>query len=344
MEGPLLRPLPFRRQRSGGLTMDQNAPPLSDGYHTPVMVDRVIELLAPAPPGLLVDATFGGGGHTAALLRAFPDRRMLAVDRDVDAISQVPEDPRIHFVTANFNDLGRVLQEATSAGGQPDGEDDPRHTHVAGVLFDLGVSSHQLDVAARGFSYHQEGPLDMRMGPDATTTADAVVNTWPVAELARIFDRYSDERFSRRIATAIERARPISTTTQLAAIIADAVPAPARRKRHPARRAFQAIRIAVNDELSAIGSGIEAAIASTRLGGRIVVISYHSLEARIVKRRFNEGSAGCTCPPDLPVCTCGRAAELRLLARKGLRPDPNEIELNPRARSALLRAAERVSH
>jgi len=217
--------------------------------------------------------------------------------------------------------------------------DDP----PAAVLFDFGVSSHHLDDAERGFSYHQEGPLDMRMGPDAPYTADEIVNSWDENRLARVIRKYGEEPMADRIARAIVRARPIDSTLRLSTIIADAMPAARRRAGHPARRTFQALRIAANDELTAVGEGVDQAVELVRSGGRIVAISYHSLEDRIVKRRFAEGAKGCTCPPDLPVCGCGNTAQLRLLTRKPIRPSAEEVEHNRRARSALLRAAEKIA-
>ncbi len=306
------------------------------------MVEQVVDLFRPVEPGTIVDATFGGGGHTRALLAALPEIHVLALDRDPDAAAQVPDDPRLEFVAANFADLDRVLDTRAS--------EDRRHDRerlgagaVAGVLFDLGVSSHQVEAAWRGFSYRRQGPLDMRMDPTHGPTAADVVNERSVAELIRIFRRYGEERMARRIAEAIVRHRPITDTAALADVIAGAVPAPARRRRHPARKVFQAIRIEVNAELDALERGLDAALDRVRPGGRVVVISYHSLEDRIVKRRFAAGATGCVCPPDLPVCTCGRAAELRLLARKGLRPTADEIARNPRSRSAMLRAVEKVT-
>jgi 16S rRNA (cytosine1402-N4)-methyltransferase len=320
--------------------MDQSPSPVNgSSYHRPVMATEVVELFRAIPSGLLVDATFGGGGHTRALLDAFPDRTVLALDRDPDAAAQVPADPRLHFVAANFGDLAQVLRELAEPPHEH-GPDDLGSHRVAGVLFDLGVSSHQLDLAERGFSYHHAGPLDMRMGPDAERNAADVVNDSDRDDLARILRRYGEERYARRIADAIVRHRPIEDTAQLAQVVADAVPAPARRRRHPARRTFQAIRIVVNGELDALERGLDAAIDATVVGGRVVVIAYHSLEDRIVKRRFVAGASGCDCPPDLPVCRCDSIAELRRLTRKPLRPSPAEVESNPRARSAILRAAE----
>ncbi len=320
--------------------MAQTTPP----YHEPVMAPQVVELLAPVRTGVIVDATFGGGGHATALLDALPGIRILGLDRDPDATARVPVESRLRLVTANFATLADVLAEAdTRSWIDESGDDDPDRLGVAGVLFDLGVSSHQLDEPDRGFSYHRPGPLDMRMGPDARLTAGDVVNGWDLVDLVDIIRRYGEERHARRIAERIVAARPIDDTAQLAAVVAAGVPAAARRHRHPARKTFQALRIAVNDELAAVADGLEAAIAAVRPQGRVVVIAYHSLEDRIVKRRFVSGASGCICPPDFPVCVCDHTAELRLLTRKPWRPAAAEVEHNPRARSARLRAAEKVA-
>jgi 16S rRNA (cytosine1402-N4)-methyltransferase len=295
------------------------------------MTGLVVEIFRPLQAGVIVDATFGGGGHTRALLEAMPDIRVVAVDRDGDAASQaVPLADRVVFYQQDFRKLEAVLGE--------EGLDE-----IDGILFDLGVSSHQLDVGDRGFSYRRSGPLDMRMGPDAALTADEVVNTWDERSLAGVIRRYGEERWAGRIARAIVTARPIADTTGLAEVVSRAVPAPARRSGHPARRTFQALRIVVNDELGALAEGLDAALGFLRPGGRIVVISYHSLEDRVVKRRFDSGARGCICPPDLPVCGCGKSAELRLLTRRPARPEASEVACNPRARSARLRAAEVIA-
>ena len=215
---------------------------------------------------------------------------------------------------------------------------------ITGALFDLGVSGHQLDTADRGFSYHQPGPLDMRMGPNAPFSAAEIVNDWPQERLRRIIGKHSDERFASRIAAAIVRARPVSDTAQLAEIVRDAIPAATRRTGgHPARRTFQAIRIAANDELAEIETALETALDRLTTGGRCVVMSYHSLEDRIVKRAFADRAQGCTCPPEFPECRCGKTPTLRLINRKPLRPTDEEVEENPRARSAKVRAAEKVA-
>lgn len=322
--------------------MDQTSPSAGE-YHLPAMVQEVVALMAPVAPGVVVDATYGGGGHTAALLEAAPGLRILAIDRDPDATARVPVDTRVRAVTANFADLHRVLTEA-GIGAWID-EHDPHGAGgglVAGVLLDLGVSSHQLDRPERGFSYRTPGPLDMRMGPDARLTAADVVNGYGRDQLADLFRRYGEERYAGRIADHIVRRRPFTDTGRLAAAVAEAVPAPARRRRHPARKVFQAIRIEVNGELAALAAGLDAAVDHLRPAGRIAVISYHSLEDRIVKRRFATGAGGCVCPPELPVCVCDSVAELRTLTRKALRPTAEEVAANPRSRSAVLRAAEKV--
>jgi 16S rRNA (cytosine1402-N4)-methyltransferase len=311
--------------------MDQTASP--SPYHRPVLVETVRELFGPVAGGLIVDGTLGGAGHTVALLSAYPDLRIIGLDRDPDAIANAPHDERLTVVHANFADLDDVL------GPLGDGAS----SLVDGVLLDLGVSSHQLDTPERGFSYRSEGPLDMRMGPDTPGSASSIVNEWSRDDLAAVLRRFGEERHAGRIADAIVRNRPIEDTTRLAAIVADAVPAAARRAGHPARKAFQAIRIAVNEELDALHVGLDASIDHLAPGGRLVVIAYHSLEDRIVKRRIARGATGCICPPDLPVCGCGRAAELRSLARKAVRPGLAEVEANPRSRSAVLRAAEKVA-
>lgn len=297
-------------------------------YHRPVLTDRVVFWLEPLDGGVILDATHGGGGHTAALLSALPHSRVVALDRDPDARPADP-DSRVSFHLADFRSLDQALEE--------EDVDD-----LAGALFDLGVSSHQLDVGDRGFSYRIAGPLDMRMGPDAPHTAADVVNHWDEVDIARILRDYGEERFSGRIARAIVSSRPIRDTAHLADVVARAVPPGPRNRPHPARRTFQAIRIAVNDELAALADGLDVALRLLRAGGRIVVISYHSLEDRIVKRRFAAGSRACVCPPDLPVCACDRVAELRILTRRPETPSPAEIAENPRARSARLRAAERI--
>ncbi|MGH3650520.1 MAG: 16S rRNA (cytosine(1402)-N(4))-methyltransferase RsmH [Acidimicrobiia bacterium] len=310
--------------------MNQNRSEDQAAYHRPVLADEVVGLMAPVLPGLVVDATFGGGGHTRRMLDEFGDDvTVIAMDRDAEAVATaVGLDAMV--VEANFADIDSVV---------PPLSEEP----VAGVLFDFGVSSHQLDEAGRGFSYRQEGPLDMRMGPDAETTADEIVNTWTTEDLTRIIREYGEEPLARRIARAIVDARPIRSTATLSTVIAQAMPAARRRAGHPARRTFQAIRIAVNRELEAVATGIEKAVDLVRPGGRVIAISYHSLEDRIVKQHFASRAKGCTCPPDLPVCGCGNTTEVRVLTRKPIRASAAEIESNPRARSAVLRAVEKLA-
>jgi 16S rRNA (cytosine1402-N4)-methyltransferase len=294
------------------------------------MPDRVQHWLG-SLGGTIVDTTFGGGGHSRVLLEANPDVRVLALDRDPDTGPiGTSLGSRLALRHADFRTLDTVLREENL-------------NEIDGALFDLGVSSHQLDVGERGFSYRQRGPIDMRMGPDALRSAADIVNEASHGELARILSRYGQERHAGRIAAAIVRARPLHDTLELAGVVADAMPARSRRTGHPARRTFQALRIAVNDELAALGDALDVALRMLRHGGRILVITYHSLEDRIVKRRFASGAEGCTCPPDFPVCVCDGVAELRLLARGGETPTAQEIERNPRSRSARLRVAEKVA-
>ena len=300
-------------------------------YHLPVMPEAVAALLAPPARGVVVDATFGGGGHTRRLLATSPGLRVIGIDRDPDAAAEAARlGDRVRFILGDFRQIDELVRGV--------GCDE-----IDGAIFDLGVSSHQLDMGDRGFSFHRSGPLDMRLGPDSPLTAAQVVNQWDEGRLAAAIRRYGEERHAARIAAAIVAARPLHDALQLADVVSGAVPARDRRRAHPARRTFQAIRIAVNDELGALRDGLDAALRVLRPGGRLVVISYHSLEDRVVKRRFAAGAAGCVCPPDLPVCGCGRSAELRLLTRRRLVPDEEEVAANPRARSARLRAAEKVA-
>jgi 16S rRNA (cytosine1402-N4)-methyltransferase len=310
--------------------MSQDRNNQDPGFHRPVLAQEVVDLLAPILPGVVVDATFGGGGHSRRLLDEFgEDVTVVAIDRDPEALANARE-LGVLAVQGNFAHLRDLVASATT---EP----------ISAVFFDFGVSSHHLDEPARGFSYRHQGPLDMRMGPDAAHTAAEIVNEWPEDRLAQIIRRFGEEPLARRIARAIVAARPLETTSQLSTVVAAALPAARRRAGHPARRTFQAIRIAVNDELDAISEGLDQAIGLIRPSGRVLAISYHSLEDRIVKRRFNRGATGCTCPPELPVCGCGNSAELRILTRKPIRASAAEIEANNRARSAVLRAAEKVA-
>ncbi len=295
-------------------------------YHQPVLLDEVIEFLAPTPPGVIVDATFGGGGHARALAAASGDHQVVGIDRDPRARANAGD---LRVLAGDFGDFDDLLEDAGIGV-------------ISGALFDLGISSHQVDEPGRGFSYRAEGPLDMRMDPTQERSAAEVVNTYAESELVRILRTYGEEGQAKRIARAIVAARPIETTTQLADVIASAMPAALRRSGHPARKTFQAIRIEVNDELQSVRRGVDAALGRLAVGGRCAVISYHSLEDRIVKRRFVEGASGCECPPELPVCACGRDPELRLVTRKPVVAGDAEVGANPRARSARLRVAEKA--
>ena len=308
--------------------------------HLPVMLDRVRGLFAPAlsaAGAVLVDATLGRAGHTLALLRDHPGLTVVGIDADLTAIEEsrhalAADLNRVTLVQAVYDQIPAILADL----GQPG---------AAGILFDLGVSSPQLDDPGRGFSYAQDAPLDMRMDSSGPLTAAEVVNTYPAARLARIFREYGEERFARRIADAIaaERARePIASTLRLAEIIRNSIPAPARRTGgNPAKRTFQALRIEVNDELGALSRAVPAALDAVAIGGRIVVLSYHSLEDRIVKRALSQRSVDTT-PPGLPVLLPASRPQFRLLTSGAERPGEPELAANPRAASARLRAAERV--
>ncbi len=282
--------------------------------------------------GVIVDATFGGGGHTRRMLER-PELDVIGIDQDADAFANAADlagNSHFRFIKGSFGNLSQIL-------------DVEKVDTIDGVLFDLGVSSHQLDQPSRGFSYRQPGPLDMRMG-DAPLTADEIVNGWSEADLAQIIRKYGEERFAGRVARAICKARPISDTASLADIVRDAIPAATRQTGgHPARRTFQALRIAVNDELGELERGLEAAIERLAPGGRCVVLSYHSLEDRIVKQRFAAAANSCICPPDLPVCACDVVPTMSVVTRRPMLPTTEEIERNPRARSAKLRCAQKVA-
>ena len=307
--------------------------PAGGPRHLPVMVAEVVDVLRTVPPGPIVDATLGAGGHAAALLDALPAHTLIGVDRDDEALALAGEalarfGDRVSLRRANFDELGELRLAA-------DG--------VSGVLFDLGVSSMQLDDPERGFSYRGEGPLDMRADRRQSMTAADVVNGYDQGALARVLARHGEERFAGRIARAVVAARPLSTTGRLAEVVRDAIPAPARRRGgHPAKRTFQAIRIEVNGELTTLGVTIDRAIDLLVPGGRCAVLAYHSGEDRIVKDRFVEAvTGGCTCPPQLP-CVCGAVPRVRLVWRGAHRPGPDELAANPRSESARLRAAEKL--
>lgn len=312
--------------------------------HEPVMVEEVVGLFAAVPPGVVVDATLGGGGHAAAILEARSDLELVGIDQDIQALGAARErlarfGGRVRCYRARFDDLEEVVEAdrsrpglGSAAGGQP----------VVGVLFDLGVSSYQLDAADRGFSYRLEGPLDMRMDPTSTTTAADLVNRLGERELIELLVAHGEDRLARRIARAVLGARPILTTGHLAEVVADAVPAAARRRGHPAKRVFQALRVAVNEELDVLPPALDSAIGLLSPGGRCVVLSYHSGEDRLVKGRFLHGATGgCTCPLGLP-CVCGAQPSVRLLNRGARMPSQAEVEANPRAGSARLRAVQRL--
>ncbi len=304
-------------------------------HHVPVMATEVVELFRSVPPGVLVDATLGGAGHARRLLEARPDCTLVGIDQDLAALAAAasvlaPFGDRVVLRHARFDALTTIMT-------------DLRLPPVSGVLFDLGVSSPQLDRVERGFSYRGAGPLDMRMDTNTAWTASDVVNGYDEARLADVLQRHGDERFASRIARAIVAARPIETTAQLADIVREAIPAPARRRGgHPAKRTFQAIRIEVNGELDVLPSAIDAAIDATAPGGRVAVLSYHSGEDRIVKERFRQHvTGGCECPPGLP-CVCDAVQTVRLV-RVQKTPSAAELEANPRAESARLRAVEKLA-
>jgi 16S rRNA (cytosine1402-N4)-methyltransferase len=303
------------------------------------MADEIVDLFAPVPPGWLVDATLGGAGHASALLEAHPHLEVLGIDQDPDALAAAatrlaPFGDRARTARARFDALAAVV--AAEIPGQP----------VVGCLFDLGVSSPQLDRAERGFSYRLDAPLDMRMDPSADVTAAGIVNEAAERDLATIFKRYGEERYAKQIARAIVRRRKeqrFERTNDLVETIKAAIPAPARfGDGHPAKRVFQALRIAVNDELGALESALPSAFAMLRPGGRLAVISFHSLEDRIAKRFMRDLERGCECPPDFPVCVCGKEPQLRSLSRKAIRPGARETAANPRSSSARLRVAVKV--
>ena len=305
--------------------------------HVPVLADEVREHLAERPGQTVVDATFGAGGHARLLAADLQGQgRFIAVDRDATVKPYFENFQREAGIQARFlrGDFGVVLAQLADNDVEADA-----------VLLDLGVSSMQIDRPERGFSYAVDAPLDMRMDPSGAVTAQDVVNEWDERELALIFRRYGEERFARQIAQAIVRRRaerPFERTADLVETIKAAIPAPRRfGDGHPAKRVFQALRIAVNDELDALERALPAAVGMLRPGGRIAVISFHSLEDRIVKRFFAAQARGCVCPPDFPVCVCGREPSLRLVTRKAVRPSPQEIAGNPRSASARLRVAQR---
>ena len=306
--------------------------------HRPVLLDECLEALNIRPDGIYIDGTLGRAGHSLEIARRLTTGRLISIDRDETAIEAAKERLKdymdhVTLVHSNFDRVGEILEELNIHG-------------VDGMLFDLGVSSPQLDEAQRGFSYMNDAPLDMRMDRTAYLTARHVVNEWSYEELRRILFDFGEERYAPAIAKGICRAReaaPIETTAQLVDIIKSSMPPAAlREKQHPAKRSFQAIRIAVNGELDALPPMLEAAAEVLNVGGRLAVISFHSLEDRIIKKTMQELATGCTCPSNFPVCVCGKKPKMKLVSRKPIVSGAAELEYNPRARSAKLRVAEKL--
>jgi 16S rRNA (cytosine1402-N4)-methyltransferase len=303
--------------------------------HIPVLLQETLQVLAPRPDGRYIDATLGGGGHAEAILEASsPTGRLLGLDTDPRAIERVQRrlerfGQRVTLVQSNFRHIADVAREQA-------------FTQVDGILFDLGLSSYHLDEADQGFSFSKEGPLDMRMDPTSGPSAADILNTLDADELADILYTYGEERRSRRIARAIVANRPVTTTTQLADIVVGAIGRKPGARLHPATRTFQALRIYVNDELGALEEALPQALSLLKPGGVLAVITFHSLEDRIVKHYFRQESRDCICPPHTPICTCGHRAQIKEIHRKGLTPSPDEIIRNPRSRSARLRAVRKL--
>ena len=311
---------------------------MSEFHHVSVLLDECIEGLNIKPDGIYVDGTLGGAGHSFQIASRLTTGRLIGIDRDPVALKAAgerlaPYSDRVTLVHSNFCEIANVLDDLGIDG-------------VDGVLLDLGVSSPQLDDAQRGFSYMADAPLDMRMNNGDILTAEAVVNTWSYEELRRILFDYGEERYAPQIAANICRkreAKKIETTLELVDVIRGAMPAAAlREKQHPAKRSFQAIRIAVNDELGAVHKVMDAAIPKLNPGGRLAIITFHSLEDRIVKNGMADASKGCICPPNFPVCVCGKKPQVKLITRKPIVSGEEELEQNPRARSAKLRICEKI--
>ena len=311
---------------------------MSEFHHISVLLDECIEGLNIKPDGIYVDGTLGGAGHSSQIAKRLTTGRLIGIDRDPKALKAAgerlaPYADRVTLVHSNFSEMDRVLEDLGIPG-------------VDGILLDLGVSSPQLDEAERGFSYMNDAPLDMRMNSEDTLSAWDVVNTWPREELKRILYDYGEERYAPQIASAIERRRaekPIDSTLELVDVIRSAMPPQAlREKQHPAKRSFQAIRIAVNDELGAVERVMDVAVPRLNPGGRLCIITFHSLEDRIVKNGMSAASKGCTCPPSFPVCVCGNKPKVRLVSRKPIVSGDKELKMNPRARSAKLRVCEKL--
>lgn len=297
--------------------------------HKSVLLNEAVDALAVKPDGIYIDGTAGGAGHSSEIAKRLDTGMLYALDRDPDAVKIATErlkTLRAQVIQSNFSEMDTVMKNLGIEG-------------VDGILLDLGVSSYQLDTADRGFSYHKDAPLDMRMSKSGITAGD-IVNNSSEDELKNIFWRYGEEKFSGRIAARLVKERQdkrIETTLQLAEIISSAVPAAARRDGHPARKCFQALRIAVNGELDALESALDRAFGLLNRDGVLAIITFHSLEDRMVKQKFKEYTTGCTCPPDFPVCVCGKTPKGRLLTRKPIEPSRDELEYNPRSRSAKLR-------
>lgn len=311
---------------------------MSEFHHVSVLLEECIEGLNIKPDGIYVDGTLGGAGHSSRIAAKLTTGRHIGIDRDPVALKAAaerlkPYEDRVTLVHSNFSEIKSVLEELDIDG-------------VDGILLDLGVSSPQLDDGERGFSYMVDAPLDMRMNNEDSLSADTVVNSWSYEELKRILYEYGEERYAPRIAAAICARReeaPIRTTLELVDIIRSAMPAVAlREKQHPAKRSFQAIRIAVNDELNSVAKVMEDAIPKLNPGGRLAVITFHSLEDRIVKNAMANAAKGCTCPPSFPVCVCGKKPQVKIITRKPIVSGEEELERNPRARSAKLRICEKL--
>ena len=311
---------------------------MSEFHHISVLLDECIDGLAIKPDGIYVDGTLGGAGHSSQIVKRLTTGRLIGIDRDPVALKAAGEQlapyaDRVTLVHSNFCEIASVLKDLNIPG-------------VDGILLDLGVSSPQLDDGARGFSYMADAPLDMRMNNQDSLTAHTVVNTWSYEELKRILYDYGEERYAPKIAAAICSRReqaPIETTLELVDVIRSAMPAVAlREKQHPAKRSFQAIRIAVNDELGSVEKVMEDAIPCLNPGGRLAIITFHSLEDRIVKNGMAAASKGCTCPPSFPVCVCGKKPKVKLISRKPIISGQEELDRNPRARRAKLRVCEKL--
>ena len=311
---------------------------MSEFYHVSVLLQECIDGLDIKPDGIYVDGTLGGAGHSSQIAKRLTTGRLIGIDRDPVALKAAgerlaPYADRVTLVHSNFCEIKQVLEDLGIAG-------------VDGILLDLGVSSPQLDEASRGFSYMADAPLDMRMNSEDPLSAYDVVNTWEHSELKRILYDYGEERYAPQIASAICRRReqkPIETTLELVDVIRSAMPPAAlREKQHPAKRSFQAIRIAVNDELGSVEKVMKDAIPCLNPGGRLAIITFHSLEDRIVKKGMAAAAEGCTCPPSFPVCICGNKPKVKLVSRKPIAASDEELEVNPRSRSAKLRVCEKL--